>query len=322
MIATVEKIWAEKIANSDGAEAVRDQPRRAVRPVRRRRGAEGGVAGGAGQRVVCCRHRQGQGRARHAGHPAPVAERDRRGRRPCGCRPFAAGSPRVPPPEYPSSPRRDLQGGIVWIALGCIVVVLSWQMDRMTQQGATMYTAPGLWPGIVGSAAGAAGRRAGAAVAAARARRSGWDARRGGRHRLRAAVELRASRPALFLVYALLLVGRGLPFWLGHRACSSRPSCYAVPVRAAPARRHARPRHRRRAGLRRRHRGRRDGRCSSSSSTCGCRSAADAPDRPRAMFDGLIAFGHSIWSFCEPAVARHHPAVVAGRHRHRRAARA
>ena len=39
----------------------------------------------------------------------------------------------------------------IWTALGCVIVVLSWQMDRMTQQGATLHTAPGLWPGIVGA---------------------------------------------------------------------------------------------------------------------------------------------------------------------------
>ena len=56
--------------------------------------------------------------------------------------------------------------------------------------------------------------------------------------------------------------------------------------------------------------------CSSSSSTCGCRSpGTDSP-----MFDGLIAFGHSIWSFCDPLSIGTHPAVVAGRRDHRRAA--
>ena len=90
VIATVEKIWAEQIANSDGAEAVRDEPRRAVRAVRRRRGAEGGVPGGAGQRVGRRRHRQGEGLAGHARHPAPVAARDAAGRRLRGRRPVAA----------------------------------------------------------------------------------------------------------------------------------------------------------------------------------------------------------------------------------------
>src|SRR4030095_13352463 len=79
---------------------------------------------------------------------------------------------------YPSSPRRDLQGGAVWAALGCVVVVLFWQMDRMTQQGATLHTAPGLWPGIVGALLAVLG---GALMLRSwlRARRIGWGARAG-----------------------------------------------------------------------------------------------------------------------------------------------
>jgi hypothetical protein len=114
---------------------------------------------------------------------------------------------------YKSSARRDLLGGIVWTALGCIVTVLSWQMDRMTQQGATLHTAPGLWPGIVGTLLAALG---GVLVLRSwrRARRIGWDA---------AETDDTAYAPlssfglaaTMFFVYALLLVGRGLPFWLG-----------------------------------------------------------------------------------------------------------
>jgi len=97
----------------------------------------------------------------------------------------------VPATEvYPSSARRDLQGGVAVAAFGCVIAVLSWQMDRMTQQGATLHTAPGLWPGIVGTVLAVLG---GVLVL---------------RSRFALAV-------ALFFVYALLLVGRGLPYWLG-----------------------------------------------------------------------------------------------------------
>ena len=113
---------------------------------------------------------------------------------------------------HPSSPRRDLQGGVAWTALGSVIVALSWQMDRMTQQGATTYTAPGLWPGIVGTALALLGGAL-ALRSWRRARRGGWD---------RAEVDRTDYAPpstfalgaGLFLVYALLLVGRGLPFWL------------------------------------------------------------------------------------------------------------
>jgi len=120
----------------------------------------------------------------------------------------------VPAPViYPSSPRRDLQGGIAWAALGCAIAVLSWQMDRMTQQGATLHTAPGLWPGIVGTLLAVLGGVL-ALRSWRRSRRVGWDAA-GADDTEYVPVSSFALAAAMFFVYALLLVGRGLPFWLG-----------------------------------------------------------------------------------------------------------
>jgi hypothetical protein len=114
--------------------------------------------------------------------------------------------------NHPSSPRRDLQGGVVWTALGCVIVVLSWQMDRMEQQGATLHTAPGLWPGIVGTLLALLG---GVLVLRSwqRAQRVGWNAAAPDDtdYAPRSSFALAAG---MFFVYALLLVGRGLPFWL------------------------------------------------------------------------------------------------------------
>ena len=113
---------------------------------------------------------------------------------------------------HPSSPRRDLTGAVVWTALGCAITVLSWQMDRMTQQGATLHTAPGLWPGIVGTLLAALG---GVLMLRSwqRAQRIGWDAAATDDtdYAPRSSFALAA---AMFFIYALLLVGRGLPFWL------------------------------------------------------------------------------------------------------------
>jgi hypothetical protein len=112
---------------------------------------------------------------------------------------------------HPSSPRRDLTGGVAWTALGCLIAVLSWQMDRMTQQGATLHTAPGLWPGIVGTLLAALG---GALMLRSwqRAQRIGWDAaaKDDTDYAPRSSFVLATG---MFFVYALLLVGRGLPFW-------------------------------------------------------------------------------------------------------------
>ncbi len=117
---------------------------------------------------------------------------------------------------HPSPPRRDLAGGGVWAAFGSAVVVLSWQMDRMTQQGATLHTAPGLWPGIVGTLLAALG---GVLMLRSwqRAQRTGWDAAEADdtAYAPRSSFALAAG---MFFVYALLLVGRGLPFWLSTAA--------------------------------------------------------------------------------------------------------
>jgi hypothetical protein len=117
------------------------------------------------------------------------------------------------PDVYDSSPRHDLIGGTVWVALGCLIAVLSWQMDRMTQQGATLHTAPGLWPGIVGVCLAGLG---GVLMLRSwrRAERIGWDAAEADDTDY-APMSSFVLAAGMFFVYALLLVGRGLPFWLG-----------------------------------------------------------------------------------------------------------
>ncbi len=113
---------------------------------------------------------------------------------------------------FPASPRADLVGGLIWVAFGALIVVLSWQMERMESQGATLHTAPGLWPALVGLALALLG---GVLVGRStrRAQRSGWDA--GDVHDAELVPVSRfALAVVLFFVYALLLVGRGLPFWL------------------------------------------------------------------------------------------------------------
>jgi hypothetical protein len=125
-----------------------------------------------------------------------------------------ADAPRDPLP--PASPRSDAIAALAAAAFGVAVVVAAWRMDRLESQGGTPWTAPGLWPGIVGLVLAAL------AIALAirawrRAKAIGWlaaapdDTPRVPRPRFALAV-------ALFLVYALALVGRGLPFWLGTAA--------------------------------------------------------------------------------------------------------
>lgn len=119
----------------------------------------------------------------------------------------------VPAEDLPKfSPRTDLIGGLVWIALGAIVIVLSWQMDRFESQGGTLYTAPGAWPAVVGMFIAVLG---GVLILRARRRAAqlGWNTAQVNDAELVPRREFGIA-VALIFIYALLMVGRGLPFWL------------------------------------------------------------------------------------------------------------
>lgn len=119
-------------------------------------------------------------------------------------------------PEHalpPASPRTDAIAAWALVAFGALVAWLAWRMDRMEAQDGTLWTAPGLWPGAVGLCIVALGlvlvvrsRR--------RARTLGWDAAEADDTPLVPAPRF-ALAAATFFAYGLVLVGRGLPFWLG-----------------------------------------------------------------------------------------------------------
>ena len=114
---------------------------------------------------------------------------------------------------FPITPRTDLRTGFFWIALGAVIVFESWRMDRLAQQGAELYTAPGLWPGVIGLLIALLGGVL-AWRSVRRASVAGWQTAEADD-----AILVPTSRfalaTAMFFIYALLLVGRGLPFWLG-----------------------------------------------------------------------------------------------------------
>lgn len=114
---------------------------------------------------------------------------------------------------FPVAPRTDLRTAFVWIALGAVIVFGSWRMDRLEQQGAELYTAPGLWPGVVGLMIALLGGVL-AWRSLRRARAAGWDAADVDDATLVPTARF-ALATAMFFAYALLLVGRGLPFWFG-----------------------------------------------------------------------------------------------------------
>lgn len=107
------------------------------------------------------------------------------------------------------SPFADLISGGVWLALAVGIMIVSWKMDRLTHLQATVYTAPGLVPGLLGLALAIMG-----VLLILRAARAGAFAQ----------AHIPAFRPrehwrvltalALCLAFTLGLVGSGLPFWL------------------------------------------------------------------------------------------------------------
>lgn len=116
--------------------------------------------------------------------------------------------------ETPVSARADFLSALAWIAFGIIIVLASWNMDRLESQGARIYTAPGLYPGIVGSALVALGL-----VLALRAWRSGGHRLAATPWSLPASARAMSLRVGGFMVLALAyaggVVGRaGIPFWL------------------------------------------------------------------------------------------------------------
>lgn len=54
--------------------------------------------------------------------------------------------------EVGVSARADLRGGLGWMVFGLAILAGAWQMDRFERMGATLYTAPGLVPGLFGLA--------------------------------------------------------------------------------------------------------------------------------------------------------------------------
>lgn len=107
------------------------------------------------------------------------------------------------------SPRADLWSSLLWIGLGGAIVWISLGMDRLERLGASIYTAPGLVPGLLGAAIAIMGLllllRAVRAGALRSATQADWSPAR----HWRLIFSLGWS-----LVYALVVVKSALPFWL------------------------------------------------------------------------------------------------------------
>jgi len=138
-------------------------------------------------------------------------------------------SPAENPDEAAGTPRADLIGGLLWLALGIVITVMSWRMDRLQAQHVNPYTVPGLVPGLLGLAMlvlgtlmAVRGWRAGARLAmssmvsqaaatSAQALPAEPTPEQARAHR---AIRVRiATVLGLCLLFGGGLVGHGLPFW-------------------------------------------------------------------------------------------------------------
>ena len=115
------------------------------------------------------------------------------------------------PDEARAFAARDLRGALGWAVFGFAVLVLSIRMDRLEAQHINPYTIPGLLPGLLGIVMLGLGvllgvrswRRGGRFVAGPQLAPSGLAVRR------------LALVIGLIVAYTVVLLGRGLPFWLG-----------------------------------------------------------------------------------------------------------
>lgn len=111
----------------------------------------------------------------------------------------------TPADELP--PRVDLVAALVWMAFGGAVAVGAWRMDRLAHLHINRYEIPGLVPGLLGAAMFVLG-----AVLALRSLRRA--ARPDAQGAPAGALGPLLGVLAATLLYAGVLVGHGLPFWL------------------------------------------------------------------------------------------------------------
>jgi ABC-type cobalamin transport system permease subunit len=116
------------------------------------------------------------------------------------------------PPEGEIPPRADLVSALVWMAFGGAVAVGSWRMDRLENLHINKYEVPGLVPGLLGTAVFLLG-----SALALRAIKRGALLPTGPRQASEGIGRMGLVFAAM-LLYSLVLVGHGLPFWLATGA--------------------------------------------------------------------------------------------------------
>ncbi len=111
-------------------------------------------------------------------------------------------------PQDELHPRTDLIAALIWIAFGGAITSGAWTMDRLERLHINRYEAPGLVPGVLGAVIFVLGL-----VLAVR------SVRRGALRSPGPALQAHGRRDLALvlgatLLYALVLVGHGVPFWL------------------------------------------------------------------------------------------------------------
>jgi hypothetical protein len=118
-------------------------------------------------------------------------------------------------PQGEVSARADLGSALAWVAFGLAVVIGSWRMDRLEKLNINPYEVPGLVPGLLGVAIVGLGillaLRSIARGALQPRPAAATPAAPGGRRYM-------ALVFAAMLLYSLVLVGHGIPFWLATGA--------------------------------------------------------------------------------------------------------
>lgn len=114
-------------------------------------------------------------------------------------------------PDGAVSPRADLVCALVCMAFGGAVAVGAWNMDRLAHLHINQYEIPGLVPGLLGAVILVLG-----ALLAWRALRQGaLAAAPAATAAPREGLGRMAAVFCAMVGYAVVLVGHGLPFWLG-----------------------------------------------------------------------------------------------------------
>jgi small-conductance mechanosensitive channel len=113
------------------------------------------------------------------------------------------------PAEESVSPRADFWSSFIWIGLGIAMLWMSLNMDRLERFQASIYTAPGLVPGLLGIAIALMG-----VILLVRSLNAGALRQRERKPLVLAQHWRLIFSLSLSLVYALIVVASALPFWL------------------------------------------------------------------------------------------------------------